>query len=662
MPPILVNTAESMSRIRVVTIRDDSEHAVKVLQKTGVIHIEESRELRHFDKNAIEQEHRQVNELLTRVSRVLGFLPHQGTINIDESVEVVYTRPFSEISEEVTTLYNKTNRLHERIESVSEEIRLLSDAAKYLKPLSDVSDLRLSDLDYTGRYLFARVYIVPGESSGSIRESLGRYISENIAIDVENETVLHVAGDIRSRERSESVIESAGGRKPYIPDEDSSLKEFLLLNSDRLASLEKERDKLIQELAGETDGDLKRLVLLREALFAENERLSVLEKAGEAKYIALFEGWVPDNALDNAVSGIKEEIEYVFVDTRNPEKEEEPPVQYRNRGAFKPFQIIVNMFATPKYREWDPTPVITYSFAFFFGLMVCDVLYAIGLMLLTRFVLKRFTDDPHSDNFRQFQRLLYTCSGVALIGGLMTGQYFGDIYTLFGISDLALVKGVAEALQDPLSFIIIALVIGFVHVNISHIMAFIKAIKMKDKGNIIGKLGLALLQLGLPGILHSILGADFPGFTPGIYSVLSYFMLAGIIMIFVSSIMVNKGLGVILWLFDITGLLGDVMSYARLAGVGLATFYLAATFNLMAGLFSGMMSGVIGTIIGIILAAFILTLGHTINLVLTAITGFMHSLRLCFVEFLFKFYEGGGTEYSPFKLRKRTSIPLTVKS
>ena len=133
-------------------------------------------------------------------------------------------------------------------------------------------------------------------------------------------------------------------------------------------------------------------------------------------------------------------------------------------------------------------------------------------------------------------------------------------------------------------------------------------------------------------------------------------------MVIVSSIMQSGGMGAILWLFDLTGFLGDVMSYARLAGVGLATFYLASTFNMMATLFSKMIPGVAGIIIGSIMGFAIIIFGHTINMVLTAITGFMHALRLCFVEFLFKFYEGGGREYSPFKLRKRASVLLTTKS
>ena len=147
-------------------------------------------------------------------------------------------------------------------------------------------------------------------------------------------------------------------------------------------------------------------------------------------------------------------------------------------------------------------------------------------------------------------------------------------------------------------------------------------------------------------------------YTPVIYSILVYVMLAGVVVVVLGNIIASGGLGSILWLFDVTGILGDIMSYTRLAGVGLATFYLASTFNLMADIFVDMMGDGIGRIFGVILAVVIVVFGHVINLILTAISGFMHSLRLCFVEFLFKFYEGGGTEYSPFKLRKRSVVPI----
>jgi V/A-type H+-transporting ATPase subunit I len=661
MASFLINTAEPMVKMRVVTVRDDSERTLKTLQNIGVLDVEESEELNPVDRSAIDKAHREVNELASYVTKILSYLPEKNTVTIDEDIEVIYTQPFSEITDEVKRIYNKTGRLQEQIQDITEKLLYLNSVNTYLSPLAGRSNLSLRDLNYSGKYFISRIIIVPTESADYLRNSLAGLITENIVATAGNDTVIHAVADTKQTENILSAVSGSGGRILDIPPDDISVIEFLEKSTNETAEYEKQKEKLSGELISQIDTDLKRLVLLREALTAENERLSVLEKASEAKYITVIEGWVPKNSIDDTMVEIKEKVPYVFTDTRDPGADEEPPTKYRNRVGFKPFQIVVNMFATPKYREWDPTPVITYSFAFFFGLMVCDVLYALGLILLTRFVLKRFTDDPDSENFKQFQRLLYTCAGVAFVGGLLTGQYFGDIYTLFGIENLALAKGVQEALQDPLTFIIIALFIGFIHINISHIIAFIKAIKQRDTGNIIAKFGLALLQLGIPGILHSILKVNIPGFTPELYSILSYVMLGGIVLIFISSIMINKGLGAILWLFDITGLLGDVMSYARLAGVGLATFYLAMTFNLMADLFSNMMGGVIGTIIGVILAIFIITLGHTINLVLTAITGFMHSLRLCFVEFLFKFYEGGGTEYNPFRLRKRTTVSVLLK-
>ena len=662
MIPLFLSNPESMVKVRIITVKDYSEKALKTLHRIGMLHIEDSKELKPIDKAAIEHGQREVNELLTFVNNVLSYIPQKEWVPLGEDVEVIYTRPFDEISGEVRVLYNKNNKLHERVVKLSDEAQQSAELKRYLEPLAAQIDLRLGDLKFSGDYLFSRVYVLSSEAYETLHDKLEKYLFENVVATVEDETVFHVVARVKDQRTIESPVTEAGGRILQIPDEDLTLRDFLEITDGKIRRLEEEIIKLSEELQNKAREDLNRLVLLREALAAEDERLSVVEKACEAKYVTLIEGWIPESNIEPAIYELKESIGYVFVDTRKPEQLEEPPTKLKNLAGIKPFQVIVNLFATPKYREWDPTPIISYSFALFFGIMVCDVIYALGIMLFGRFLLGKFVDDPQSDNFKIFQRLIYICSGVALVGGLLTGQYLGDIYTFLGIQDLALVQVVKETLQDPVSFIILALAIGFIHVNIGHIIGLIKGIKEKNRGLMLGKVGLFTLQFGLPSILNSLLGLNLPGFTPQIYSILSYFLIGGVLLVIISSIIQNGGLGVILWLFDITGLLGDVMSYARLAGVGLATFYLATTFNMMAGLFGGMIPGVVGTILGAILGVIILIFGHAVNMVLTMITGFMHSLRLCFVEFLFKFYEGGGREYSPFRLKKRATVPVTIQS
>jgi len=663
MIPLVLNTAEPMVKVRVMTVKDHSEKTLKTLHRVGVLHVEESKELKPADREAIEQERREVSELLTFVDNVLSYLPQEELVSLAQDIEVIYTRPFSEIGNEVRVLYNKLEKLHERTVRLDEETKELTEIKKYLEPLAEQASLRLRDLSFSGDYLFSRIFLFPSETYEALSDRLKDHLLESIVTTVDNETIVYAIAKVTDQKTIESIVTDAGGNILPLPDEDIALGDFLEATGTKIHNLEEERTKLYEELQSKAREDLDKIILLREALSAENERLSVLEKASDAKYVTLIEGWIPETSVESAISEVKESLEYVFINTRKPESQEEPPIKLKNLKRIKPFETVVNLFATPKYREWDPTPIVAYSFAFFFGLMAADVIYALGIIAAAKFLLPKLTDDPYSDGFKLFQKLIYTCGGVALVVGLLTGSYLADLpQRFFGIGSLALVKGLEQMLQNPMSFIILALIIGLIHVNIGHLLALIKGIKEKDKGAVLSKIGLFSLQFGIPSILHSLLHVDFPFITDQVYSILLYIMLGSVVLIAVSAIMQRGGLGAILWLFDITGLLGDVMSYSRLAGVGLATFYLGQSFNMLADLFRGMLPGTIGAILGTIVGLGILIFGHVINLILSGITGFIHSLRLCFVEFLFKFYEGGGREYSPFKLRKRATVPISVKS
>jgi len=662
MTPLILNSPESMVKVRVITLKDYSEPTFKTLHKLGVLHIEESRELKPVDKAAVESQHKEASELLTFVGNMLSYITEKQQVLPGEDAEVIYTKPFGEIGREVRSLYTRFAELHEETVKIDKEIEQLAEQKKYLGAFSQQHDLRLRDLRFSGDYLFSTVFVLSTEAYETLHNQLNKYLLGGIIGTVENETVLYAISKVENREAIESLITNAGGKILLIPDEDLTLRKFLEKTEDKLHRLEEKLTKLYEELQTKAGQELRSIALFRLALIAENQRLSVLAKACEARYVTLIEGWIPENNIESAIFDLKENIDYVFIDTRKPEPSEEPPTKLKNPAGLKPFQVVVNLFGDPRYREWDPTPIVAYSFALFFGLMVADVVYALGLILVSRFLLVRFLGG--SEEVKLFQRLIYICGGVALAMGLLTGNYLGDIYLFFGFENLALVAGVQQALQNPLTFVMLALMIGFIHVNIAHVIALIKGVKERNQGIIIGKIGLFSLQFGIPFIFHTMLRFDIPLFPPQLYAISPYVMGAGVVLVVVGSLKQSGGIGAILWLFDVTGLLGDIMSYSRIAGVGLATFYLASAFNMLARLFSDIIPipGIAGVIGGVILAIIILLIGHLINLLLSLITGFVHSLRLCFVEFLIKFYEGGGMRYSPFRLRKRTSVLVGAKS
>jgi V/A-type H+-transporting ATPase subunit I len=662
MMPLILNTPESMAKVRVITMRDDSEKTLKALHRIGVLHVEVSEELKPVDRAAIERERSEVDELLTYVNNVLDYIPEKEKVSPAEDIEVIYTRPFGELNSEVVSLCTRLTNLHQRIIERSGAVKQLTELKRYLEPLARQIILRLRDLNFSGDYIFSRVLLLPSDTYESLHDELKNYLFESVVTTVEDETAFYSIGKVEDQRTIESLVTEAGGKVLQIPDEDFTLPEFLKVTEDRIHSLEQEVAKLSGELQSKTRENLERLVLLKEVLLAESERLSVLGKATEAKYVTLVEGWIPESNIDLATSELRDSIDHVFIDTRKPEPAEEPPTKLRNSSGVKPFQVIVSLFGTPKYGEWDPTPIIAYWFTLFYGLMLGDVVYALGILFLAKFLLPRFTDNPESENFKLFQRVIYIGGSVGLVVGVLTGTYLGDFFSkFFGIGNLALVGAVEQWLQQPILFIVLSLIIGVIHVNIGHVLGLIRGVKERNKGTVLGRIGLFVLQIsGIPVIAHAMLNFDIPLLNDQAYSILGYILLLSIVLIVVASIMEKgKFLGSIFWVFDLTGILGDIMSYARIAGVGLATFYLASSFNMLAEWLSSIPSsaipGVLGLVIGGIIAFVILVLAHTVNMFLAALACFIHSLRLCFVEFLFKFYEAGGREYSPFRLRTRAT-------
>jgi V/A-type H+-transporting ATPase subunit I len=131
----------------------------------------------------------------------------------------------------------------------------------------------------------------------------------------------------------------------------------------------------------------------------------------------------------------------------------------------------------------------------------------------------------------------------------------------------------------------------------------------------------------LIGTLANLLPPDFK--TPAIVGII-----VGIVLIGASL----GWLGILMGPIEFIGLIGNVLSYLRIAAIGLASVYLAKVANDTAGMVGNL-------VVGILIAGLL----HALNLVLGAFSPTIHSLRLHYVEFFRKFYEGGGRPYKPFR-------------
>jgi V/A-type H+-transporting ATPase subunit I len=103
-----------------------------------------------------------------------------------------------------------------------------------------------------------------------------------------------------------------------------------------------------------------------------------------------------------------------------------------------------------------------------------------------------------------------------------------------------------------------------------------------------------------------------------------------------------------------TGLMGDLLSYLRLYALGLAGGMLGGVFNDLGGQLRDSMGDFLFGIPGWICFGLIFVFGHGLNIALSCLSGYVHSIRLTFVEYFKNSgYDGKGVAYNPFSFNKK---------
>ena len=105
----------------------------------------------------------------------------------------------------------------------------------------------------------------------------------------------------------------------------------------------------------------------------------------------------------------------------------------------------------------------------------------------------------------------------------------------------------------------------------------------------------------------------------------------------------GKAVGGLYSLYGISGYVGDFVSYSRLMALGLSGGFIGGAINMIAGMLFE--SGIFGILGGVI----VFIGGQFFNIFLSALGAYVHAIRLIFVEFFGKFYEGGGKPFNLFR-------------
>jgi len=391
-----------------------------------------------------------------------------------------------------------------------------------------------------------------------------------------------------------------------------------------LIKRQRELPKLIGELSGQLErlserwyGTLNRIRII---LMERIDELTTLTMSAHSRYAFFLRGWIPEENLARMFEVINNSFDDEIVVEAAPiqlDEQDEVPVQLRNHPATRMLEPFVRMLTLPRYGTLDPTPFMAVFFPIFFGFILGDIAYGLVLLGLSAWFSRRFRHNPLIRNICT----VFMISGIsAAIFGLLFGEFLGNLGEHWGLHPILMDRA---HLFLPLLFIAVGM--GCAHISLGFFLSIVDSIRNGHRRHGIASLANLLSLAGLIAIIIWTTGYFPEGKWIGIS-----LMLFGIPMLVLSEGFMGP--------LEFLKALGNILSYARLMAIGVASVVLAQVANTIGGILESLSVGIMVALVF-----------HTLNFALGVFSPTIHSLRLHYVEFFSKFFQPGGKPYEPFR-------------
>jgi V/A-type H+/Na+-transporting ATPase subunit I len=627
-----------MTKAQILGPRDEVERAVTELQLLGRVEIADARTANGVDGVRGDQVRAaRRDELHALAARADGLLAELGTAGPARAHTVGRALDLVALRDELQRLSSPVEELRRRLDALRDERLVLPG---YLEPLRrllplvpelaelDEKDLRHLRLGTIALVLNTEDELVVQTLRGQLSEELAEkfaLLSTRIEAGALGCLVVFPYGD---REAVRALLGRAQVRHVALPEafEGLSLHAAVEAIERRLAELPQAvataEDRLL-ELSLPHAGRLRDL---RVDIAWELERLEAVGRVGTTQRAFIADCWLPRRQF----AALREEVEarlgaaVVVEDLAPSARDPEAPVLMRNSRLARPFEPLVSFLELPRAGALDPTLLMALFLPLMFGAMVGDVGYGavlLAIALFARRMLRARAPLP--------ARVIWVLAAGAvwsIVFGILFGELFGDLgQRLVGDWAVWRYRPAAETLEPLL---LLAVAMGAAHVALGLGLGALEAVRFREHRELLDKLGVLLVLAGLFGLAgwaagHLPAGALTPVVAASVIGLVLVMSLHG-------------ALGMVTGPLELIGTLGKVLSYLRIAAVGLASAHLAAVANALA---------TVGPIwMGVLVAIFF----HALNVALAAFSPTIQALRLHYVEFFDTFFIGGGRQFTPF--------------
>ncbi len=340
-------------------------------------------------------------------------------------------------------------------------------------------------------------------------------------------------------------------------------------------------------------------------------------------------------------------------------------VEWKNKGDLGSFQSIPQAMGTISRTESDPTIITAILFSLFFAFCLADAFYGLIITLVTGGLLFFTKLKPA---IKDMVTIFFWSGVVTVIYGVLTNSWAGNLFrktpvgpffaNLQVLDPLSLNPAAENSNLDknpivnqwlieagnihPIAFLLgLSLAIGLVTIFIGYLLKINNSLKSRNYL----RLASNIAWIGFLVSLFVYVFASVSGVLPhtNMMFVIGFFTI-GLFIFNEGKNFLEKIVSGLGSLYGLISFGSDVLSFTRLVAVGLTSGIIANVINQLGSI---LYEAIPDQILGMILLIIFLIVGHIFNLVIALFGAYINPLRLNYVEFYPKFFEGNARQIKP---------------
>ena len=591
-----------------------------------------------------------------------------------------WTDFIQEIETKATPLIEQIRKVRDSIQNIEKRISGDTDVANTLELLSKIS-IDFGAIAKLRRFMIG-LAIAETKDIREIQKSLPLALIRDAEL-IPSRSILVIATQKANYELVDKVLRSFEIEFFSIPtDLPQNPAEAFRIVSTRLDLSRRDLEATRQRYMEMVSQNSTRLLSLYEAASLSFSSMETIKRTGNLSRFAIISGYIPTELAGEFAKRFERWIVVTEpVNPRNYHQDESSsvPTLLKNPGGVSTFEGISLLQGPPRYGETDPTPVISFAFPLFYGMMFGDVGHGIVLSLFGLLLIYR-----RAPSLVRWGQLLFLAGISATIFGLIIGEAFGlEMATFvpgFGQPLVEFVERVHEIPSINVAslklFLKISILFGIGHLFIGNFIKIVNDLRSREYAELMTEdIPHNIMYSGFVLFIFAFLGTGFDvnqlfvslAPTPLFFfwrtipvatvSLLATLLLVGGLIAFIlgrpiliatgrvpkESIAMAMLMGVINGAIEkIAGFLSNTLSYTRLAILLTVHASLLIVVNLLWGL-------------PLVLAIPLVIVFNILVIMMEGMIVYIQDIRLHLYEWFTKFYSGTGIEF-------RNMFPRTIRA